>query len=333
MSTATAATETRLVTTEDRVGAEPIRDDLTPLLRWIEGQPEPPSVHLICDHNHDPVRTLADSLVVVRLDGCAAELSVATYLEVAATGVAALTVLTDRCPGADRVSAAMATANEMLAAHPHAPVVARLDGTQRGRQRRVYDLQRLPISRRHLLLLALPAPRSRPDVCAEQRTRTVAALRALRGSRPTPSALQEIPAPSAALLAHNCTACGVCVRVCPTGALGLHWQAPETVGRFTLLSSPADCTDCGRCVTLCPEGTLLRTGPLDWAQLVDNDPRCVAAGTGRTCNKCGASFAAGPAQYCCPVCTFRGTNPFGTWVPEGLTTPIAGPSSAGAPHA
>jgi NAD-dependent dihydropyrimidine dehydrogenase PreA subunit len=46
----------------------------------------------------------------------------------------------------------------------------------------------------------------------------------------------------------NCTACGICVDECPSGALDL-----EDVAK---LGRPDDCTECGTCVDVCPNGAI-----------------------------------------------------------------------------
>lgn len=47
----------------------------------------------------------------------------------------------------------------------------------------------------------------------------------------------------------KCTACGDCIAVCPTGALG--WQA----GKAALLN-PELCTYCTLCEEVCPVGAI-----------------------------------------------------------------------------
>lgn len=41
-----------------------------------------------------------------------------------------------------------------------------------------------------------------------------------------------------------CTACGICVDECPTGALDL--------GDIAVLARPEDCSECGTCADVCP---------------------------------------------------------------------------------
>jgi ferredoxin len=300
-------------------------DDLSPLVRWLAGQPEPREVGLVCAHRTSPVRAGSGTLVV-RLAGCAAELSPASYLEIAAVGVAKLSVLASGCPLADRIEATVASTNRLLSAYPGVPELTCTTVQERHlRRAQVYDLYRLPISRRRLLFLAWLDQSWVPDLHADQRARTLAALRQFAGDGATQSVLRGLPAPSAALSASGCTACGVCVRACPTDALRL--DIADADGRFELSSSPSQCVDCGRCIGLCPSGVLMRVGQTDWARLVAGTRETVATGSTRRCGHCGGHFAGIDAsQYCAP-CRFRIENPFGTQQPvfqlhsEVLATP------------
>ena len=305
------------------------KDDLTSLLRWLADQPDHPNVGLVCSHKAGPVWAPTDTFVV-QLAGCAAELSPASYLEAAAGGVAQLTVLVSDCPQVERIEATIAEANRLLSAYPVVRAVAcKTERERRHRRAHVYDMHRLPVSRRRLLFLARLDHSWMPDVYADQRARFLAALRHLASNRATPSALHELPAPSAVLAATECTGCGVCVRVCPTGALRLD-QTDSDVGAFTLRSLVSRCVDCGRCVALCPSGVLVRTDQVNWAQLLDDTLRTVATGSVRRCAHCGGNFAGSEASQYCPPCLFRVENPFGSRGPVPSPKLIA--TGTGAPR-
>jgi formate hydrogenlyase subunit 6/NADH:ubiquinone oxidoreductase subunit I len=289
------------------------RDDIGPLLRWMADQPEPPSIELVCAHHPKPHRGRPVTAVVV-LPGCAAALSVASYLE-AMSGAAAVHVATDRCPRATEVTATVQVAADLLQACRGTAGSAELTCSERteGRHRRaVYPLHRLPLPRRRMLTLGLVGAPAVPERPTDDRSRTLAALQRLAADSHGDSAagLAAMPAPAAALVASSCTACGVCVRACAPGALRLD----TTDSTFALFFDPATCTDCGRCTQLCPDQSLTRTGPVDWARVVHGSISMLASGRTQSCPRCGGSFSADRAMTACPVCTYRRAHPFGSHV-------------------
>ncbi len=86
-----------------------------------------------------------------------------------------------------------------------------------------------------------------------------------------------------------CTGCGMCARVCPTGALGFE----EGADAVCLSFDAAACIACGRCLSVCPEG---ERGAIRVKRVVD----LAGLGRGRTviyrsafrrCVACGAPIA------------------------------------------
>lgn len=123
--------------------------------------------------------------------------------------------------------------------------------------------------------------------------------------------------PSGALLrATGCTACAVCVKGCPSGALAL--DGGPTV--LTLTQDAARCTDCAECVRLCPEDALSRVRALTWEDLRDRTAvRPLATVAAVTCARCGQAVAVRHADHgLCPVCAYRREHPFGSALPPHL---------------
>lgn len=87
----------------------------------------------------------------------------------------------------------------------------------------------------------------------------------------------------------GCTACGVCVRSCPTLALSLN----AGVGSTELVLDPAACTRCAVCVPTCPEGVLEVVPGVDLDLLASG---CVPIARVETaaCADCGESVPALP---------------------------------------
>lgn len=50
----------------------------------------------------------------------------------------------------------------------------------------------------------------------------------------------------------TCTACAICVDVCPEGSI----SEGEVDGKAVYIIDPETCTDCGVCVESCPEGSI-----------------------------------------------------------------------------
>ena len=97
-------------------------------------------------------------------------------------------------------------------------------------------------------------------------------------------------------IAQNCSACGLCAKMCPAKAL----TAEEKDTLLELRHSPLLCTGCGLCVKHCPEGSikLLPEGELGRQLLIVRDfPRC---------NECGGAFQPAGRQLTCFECLMKG---------------------------
>jgi ferredoxin len=112
----------------------------------------------------------------------------------------------------------------------------------------------------------------------------------------------------------QCTACGVCARVCPTGALV--FEDRETT--FRLSFSASACTDCGACLDLCEPNALYRAGVPTLQELLATEPAVLRTDPLHKCDKCGAKFAGASPGKLCPTCDFRVHNPFGSRQPARI---------------
>lgn len=90
--------------------------------------------------------------------------------------------------------------------------------------------------------------------------------------------------------AEGCTACGVCVRTCPTGALSLS----AGLGSTELVLDPAACNGCGLCVQTCPESVLDVARGVDLDLLVRGRVPIARVALG-VCPDCGETVPALPA--------------------------------------
>jgi len=239
----------------------------------------------------------------------------------------------DRCPigGAQpRIEQTLADARKMLAAH-EANRIASLH-TQRGKDwtRRPLYAKQARISRRDFLqriagegqqaaARALALDRGdRADTAVEhkgpptERLRLLNALGHLPRSVLCDAALDGLS--FARIIAdERCSACGVCARVCPTGAL--HFAANDN--RYDLTFFAGACADCGACLHVCEPAALQRESvTLD--VLIQPAPVVLRQGSLRRCAKCGARFASESDKKLCPVCDFRRKNPFDRRLPPAF---------------
>lgn len=112
----------------------------------------------------------------------------------------------------------------------------------------------------------------------------------------------------------GCTACGLCARVCPTGALTVE----TTSDHFEVIFSAAQCTDCGICTRFCGPGVLQTYGPPTYDDVLAPELWLLYEGELAQCQRCSATYAAEPDQTMCPICRVRHRNPFSTDMPEEL---------------
>ena len=298
--------------------------DVRGVCRWLAEQDPGLVVAVMCAEHPDAATWSRDGPqrgidVIYRFETCLTHIPAAPIVDFIASGVGHLTVLLDGCAEPNRSATVVAQWAELLEAAGRRGVIAQqidapLPSTSgRWRRRRecpVYAASSVPTSRRRLLGLAGD---SWPEPSTYPHERTAHALRRLLAGRPTPTGLHALSSGVPDLRATGCIGSGVCVRTCPQDALDLHTQATPEGERFTLTVDPHQCMDCTDCVDICPQAALKVTGERSWGELVDNDDLVVAQGPVLRCRQCRAPFAG--AGTLCEVCTFRRSNPFGSWRP------------------
>lgn len=223
-----------------------------------------------------------------------------------------------------------------------------IDGQQEGAARpaAATAAPELPITRRDLFAWARPArpepapgpQRLAPSSSAEHgeaqdQVRLAAALRELSRQEDDTARGQDGAAPvgetgaavdaGARTRAHRlsvagCTACGTCVRACPTAALDLSPAPGEH--RVSLQLLPDACIGCLQCVALCPVEAVSDGGAMAWPDLLRTPtPQELETVEVRPCTRCRTPFA-GEGELC-QVCRMRAGNPFGSWLPPGYVAP------------
>lgn len=86
----------------------------------------------------------------------------------------------------------------------------------------------------------------------------------------------------------RCSACGLCARFCPTGALQFVAEAEQ----FTLSFQAAICIDCPICTVACPEDAIQLGDTLAVAALVSEEWLPLTEGQLTRCTQCSVSTAA-----------------------------------------
>ena len=96
-------------------------------------------------------------------------------------------------------------------------------------------------------------------------------------------------------LTQRCWACGICARMCPTGAIAAETQD----GVWQMAVSPALCTGCGVCAAVCPEGAVDGIGTIAMAA---GQRRVVYATRALSCEGCGGAVKPQENQTLCLRC-------------------------------
>lgn len=315
---------------DERELGESTQRDLAVVTRWCKGQPAGVHLEVLCAES-PPLRGLRDQ-VVVRLTGCLADACAADLAELAAASrsvVLRVDGCTHRAPGsgATQVTALLAAlgAAESLQVWMREP-----GGVQCVAGRAEHGVRALPAPRRALfgsVLATRSAPQQGVDHPGQRgldhsaQRRVVLALRTLIGGAPVGAGAAALPADALDLHSSGCTACGTCVKACPTGVLALRETAHP--GGRSLTLDVVGCIGCGDCVTLCPADALSSDGPLDWGRLLGGpDEVALEEMLTRTCRRCRTEFAGGAADRdLCLVCAERRANPFGSTLPPRYVSP------------
>lgn len=89
--------------------------------------------------------------------------------------------------------------------------------------------------------------------------------------------------------------------------------------QFRLVHSPVDCSACGLCVQMCPNQALGTVGEQTWTDLLADRSIPLRVGLERPCARCGAAH--GHPGDLCPTCEARQRDPFSVRLPPGFPTP------------
>lgn len=304
-------------------------DDLNRLLYCVEQLVDRSIVEIACAPH--PEAEQGDNRVdaVIRTSGCLTALGASAYVGLAALGVEQIRVRLDACAACPlaglrpQIDQTLQTARDLLAAAEHPCKLDAAPEPRKVKARPVYSTRNPPVSRRGFFqaltrqgsgTAATIAPADEPQITGEsyaprERRRQIRALRAIT---PPPAAAVTGPRFARLTVDETCTACGVCARVCPTGALVMRQNDVE----FALNLVPAACINCGLCTTLCETDSIRWDSAPNFGELLTDSEVPLRRGSLRRCIRCNTPFAGPAPDGLCPICAYRKRHPFGSRLPD-----------------
>ncbi len=276
-------------------------DHVPALLRWILAHDLPKVALLACDHS-DIERAPRGTQVIV-WDSCLKDASIGIPVQLLALGIELVEVL--GCSvNPDEVSAQVDSWESLtpgLVTEVATPRRTLLRGPE------ILELGMIAMPRRTMLGLSSRDKQPIP-IKADNTTRTLSAIELLTAKglikRGTGLASQL---GGVRLGSTGCTACGVCVKACPHGALTLeHHEGQSDLWQISEL-----CRADQACVRLCPVDALWVQGEMRLSDLLDDPQRHLETLYTARCTRCGMRHPADEGPLC-KTCSFKSENPFGS---------------------
>ena len=129
----------------------------------------------------------------------------------------------------------------------------------------------------------VPVAERLPQHVPASRQRLLEQLASLDGPGDEAIDTSNLHLTAVAIQAGACSACRLCARFCPTGAL----RFVSDSDRFGLSFKPSLCLDCGICAVACPEGAVSFDPRLAPAELTGAATRWLVVGQLAACTGCG----------------------------------------------
>lgn len=304
-------------------------DSVQPLLTSA-ARVETKRLEIICQQHPAPQTGLADTTAVM-VRGCLAGLGAGAILALLSLGLDEIHIRADSCRTCrwsglfPHLKEQVHIAQAISQASASDRIVLHTQDMSDLAERPVWDAHNPPLSRRDLFRLAsrqgqIAAARmlsqgtqTRHARPSRDRARMAAAIDQLKSGGLSPHVTLDHQGFADLQVSSECSACAVCARVCPTGALRMEMDEES----FQLTFNAAWCTGCALCRDMCaPAAVQLNFDPP--VQVVFSGERVSASGKLVHCQRCNSLTAAQPGKTLCPACEFRRKNPFGAKLPPGL---------------
>jgi len=290
-------------------------------------------VEVACPQRSPLEKSRSSAGAVLRLS-CLAWLSPSLLVAMLAQGITGLWLDDTACTGCpigsahETIGRAVDTANRLLALLGRPPAIALYTGSPerlgKPHDLAVWDPLRPVYSRRDLFTafrrvatqtavtvaeqaMPAPVPGKLPQHLPVQRALLSAALPRLLVEGAPPGSVSGLPVGKIEV-SEACTACGLCARLCPSGALVFAQSQEE----YSLSLSVPKCLGeaCRLCRLICPVQAVGFAEPVSPADLVAEAPLTLRAGRIVACSRCGApTAAAADGQAVCHACQW--TKRFG----------------------
>jgi ferredoxin len=319
------------------VGAFSMDDGLADLLAYVSQLKERKIVELACAMHPDAEKGPPQSGAVVRTNGCLAAFGPSAYMSLLAVGAAHLVLRLDACQSCplgkaqNGITGSVSQTCTLLADQSDGgPPITLVETKHEDWPIRPVKNARTPSRNRRDFFRSLTVgedisptaqklvddtPQADGKRPPRERRLLLTALRYLPEEMLSDAPLETF---STTLLRadDNCTACGLCDRACPTGAM--LFTVGDDRDRYQLSFAAGACTDCGVCLNYCEPKALHHDGLPTLSDWSTEEPVILRSGDLFRCQKCGAGYTGDAASELCPVCDFRQQNPFGSRLPTGI---------------
>ncbi len=139
-----------------------------------------------------------------------------------------------------------------------------------------------------------------PKHVPAQRRRLQAVWRRV-GRFPGPVPTADLPIAALEVASDRCTACTLCARFCPTGAL----EFRDDGASFVLFFRAGLCVDCRLCLRVCPTEAITCGEQIAGHRLLAEEGESLVAGRLAPCRRCEAPTNADVGDGLCYVCLLR----------------------------